>query len=198
MKSPGSGESTAKLPPGAAQVKREPITSNSTSRARKSASSLSMPNVIASGTSSAIRRPYGSSTFTTAGPGSSNRRRFAAKYASIVSWKSRWSWVRFVKTRQAKRIPSARPSSSACEDTSMATATSPPSAIRRKVSWRSIASGVVRSTSSSTPPTTRFTVPSSPVWRPAASSRWRTRKAVVVLPFVPVIPTTSSWAVGSP
>ena len=70
--------------------------------------------------------------------------------------------------------------------------------MRLKVAWRSIASGVVRSTSSSAPPTTRFTVPSRPVCRPAPSSRWRTRKAVVVLPFVPVMPTTSSWAVGSP
>ena len=80
----------------------------------------------------------------------------------------------------------------------MATASSPASSMRLKVAWRSIASGVVRSTSSSTPPTTRLTVPRSPVRRPAASSRWRTRKAVVVLPFVPVMPTTSSRAVGSP
>ena len=95
-------------------------------------------------------------------------------------------------------MPATRPSSSACEDTSIAQARSPPSSIARKVAWRSIASGVVRSTSSSTPPTTRFTVPSRPVWRPPASSRCRTRKAVVVLPFVPVTPTTSSSAVGSP
>ena len=33
---------------------------------------------------------------------------------------------------------------------------------------------------------------------PAASSTSRTRKAVVVLPLVPVIPTTRSSAVGSP
>jgi hypothetical protein len=37
-----------------------------------------------------------------------------------------------------------------------------------------------------------------PVDRPAASSTSRTRKAVVVLPFVPVIPTRRSRAVGSP
>ena len=145
-----------------------------------------------------MRRPYSSSAFTTDTPGVSNSLRLAAKYASIVSWKSRWSWVRLVKTRHANRIPATRPSSSACEETSMAAARSPPSTMRRKVCWRSIASGVVRSTSSSTPPTTRLTVPSRPVWRPAASSRWRTRKAVVVFPFVPVIPTTSSSAVGSP
>ena len=34
--------------------------------------------------------------------------------------------------------------------------------MRLNVAWRSIASGVVRSTSSSTPPTTRLTVPSRP------------------------------------
>ncbi len=106
--------------------------------------------------------------------------------------------MRLVNSFTAKRMPDTRPSSIACEDTSMATASSPESSMRLKVAWRSIASGVVRSTSSSTPPTTRLTVPSSPARRPAASSRWRTRKAVVVLPLVPVMPTTSSRAVGSP
>ena len=106
--------------------------------------------------------------------------------------------MRFVNTRQAKWIPATRPSSSACEDTSIAQARSPASSIARKVACRSIASGVVRSTSSSRPPTTRLTVPSSPHGRPAASIRWRTRNAVVVLPLVPVMPTTSSSAVGSP
>ena len=38
--------------------------------------------------------------------------------------------------------------------------------------------------------------PAAPVRRPAASSSSRTRNAVVVLPFVPVMPTTSSRAVG--
>ena len=70
--------------------------------------------------------------------------------------------------------------------------------MRRKVACRSIASGVVRSTSSSTPPTTCLTVPSSPQRIPAASRISRSRKAVVVLPLVPVTPTTRSSAVGSP
>ena len=48
------------------------------------------------------------------------------------------------------------------------------------------------------PPITDLTVPSSPHCRPAASSSARTRNAVVVFPFVPVTPTTSSDAVGSP
>src|SRR4051812_9029913 len=80
----------------------------------------------------------------------------------------------------------------------MAQATSPPSTIARNAPWRSIASGVVRTPVSSRPATTVLIVPSSPQGRPAASSSPRTRKAVVVLPFVPVMPTTSSSAVGSP
>ncbi len=70
--------------------------------------------------------------------------------------------------------------------------------MRRKVALRSIASGVVRTTSSSTPPTICFTVPSSPHCTPAASSTSRSRNAVVVLPLVPVIPASRSSAVGSP
>ena len=48
------------------------------------------------------------------------------------------------------------------------------------------------------PPTTHSTVPTSPVRRPAASRIERSRNAVVVLPFVPVTPATSSRVVGSP
>ena len=48
------------------------------------------------------------------------------------------------------------------------------------------------------PPTMAVTVPSRPVERPPASSSARTRKAVVVLPLVPVIPTVVRRAVGSP
>ena len=47
-------------------------------------------------------------------------------------------------------------------------------------------------------PTMAVTVPSRPVERPPASSSARTRKAVVVLPLVPVIPTVVRRAVGSP
>ena len=66
--------------------------------------------------------------------------------------------------------------------------------MRRKVACRSIASGVVRSTSSSTPPTTCLTVPSNPHCIPAASRISRIRNAVVVFPLVPVTPTTLSSA----
>src|SRR3954451_20833647 len=95
-------------------------------------------------------------------------------------------------------MPSARRSSSACEEISIAHARSPPSNIAANVRWRSMASGVVRTTACSTPPITDVTVPSSPHRTPAASSSERTRNAVVVLPLVPVTPTTRSRAVGSP
>jgi len=106
--------------------------------------------------------------------------------------------LRFVKIAAATRTPSARRSSSACEEISIAQATSPASTIARNVRWRSIASGVVRAVLSSTPPTTDLTVPSSPHERPEASSSARVRYAVVVLPLVPVTPMTRSEAVGSP
>ena len=63
---------------------------------------------------------------------------------------------------------------------------------------RSIASGVVRTTGRTSPPTRLSTVPRSPGRRPAAVRiAWR-RNAVVVFPFVPVTPATSSSRVGSP
>ena len=116
----------------------------------------------------------------------------------MSGWKSRWSWLRFVKTDAAQWMPSARRSSSACEEISIAHATSPASSISRNVRWRSIASGVVRSTGRASPPTIDVTVPSSPLCIPAASSIARTSQAEVVLPLVPVTPTTRSSAVGSP
>ena len=85
----------------------------------------------------------------------------------MSGWKSRWSWVRLVNTLTANVMPSARPSSSACEDTSIAHAWSPRLRMRTNVSCRSMASPVVRTASSSSPPTTCLTVPSRPVCRPA-------------------------------
>ena len=106
--------------------------------------------------------------------------------------------MRLVKTAAATWIPSARRSSSACEEISIAQAASPASSIARNMRCRSIASGVVRTTACSTPPTTDLTVPSRPARIPAPSSSARVRNAVVVLPLVPVIPATRSDAVGSP
>ena len=59
--------------------------------------------------------------------------------------------MRLVNAPTAKRIPSTRLRLSACDETSIAQARSPPSTIRRKVCWSSIASGVVRSTGSDDP-----------------------------------------------
>jgi hypothetical protein len=103
-----------------------------------------------------------------------------------------------VNAATAKWIPSTRRSSKAWEDTSIAHAQSPPSSIARKVACRSIASGVVRTTGRSSPATTEVTVPSSPQGHPTASSSWRMRNVVVVLPLVPVTPITGRRAVGSP
>ena len=77
----------------------------------------------------------------------------------MSGWKSRWSCVRLVNTAAATWIPSARRSSSACEEISIAHASSPASTIAANVRWRSIASGVVRTTGCSTPPITDLTVP---------------------------------------
>ena len=40
----------------------------------------------------------------------------------MSGWKSRWSWLRLVKIATAQRMPSARRSSSACEEISIAQA----------------------------------------------------------------------------
>src|SRR5439155_513274 len=71
------------------------------------------------------------------------------------------------------------------------------SSISRKARWRSIASGVVRIAGRRSPPIRLSIVPSRPGRRPAAPRiEWR-RNVVVVLPFVPVTPATSSVRVGS-
>src|SRR3954465_15498542 len=70
----------------------------------------------------------------------------------MSAWKSRWSWVRLVKRPISKWIASARCRLNACEETSIAQASSPPSSICRNVPCSSTASGVVRTTSFSTPP----------------------------------------------
>ena len=83
--------------------------------------------------------PEGSSAFTTAArPGfrpaasRAKRRRLASRYAAMVAWKSRWSWLRLVKTAMSKSMPSTRDSASACEETSMVTAVTPALTIRRR------------------------------------------------------------------
>ncbi len=83
--------------------------------------------------------------------------------------------MRFVNSAAAKGIASARASSRACEETSIAQAASPASSIARRSACSSIASGVVRATGRSAPPITDLTVPSSPHERPLASISALTR-----------------------
>ena len=51
----------------------------------------------------------------------------------MSGWKSRWSWLRLVNAATAKRTPSTRCSSSACEETSIAHAASPAASIAANV-----------------------------------------------------------------
>ncbi len=104
-------------------------------------------------------------------------------------WKSRWSRPRLVNTATAKRVASTRCMARACDDTSIETARRPSSRNAASRSWSSGASGVVWDPES---------VPMTPVGQPAASSTAASRWVTVVLPFVPVTPTTARLAEGSP
>ncbi len=148
----------------------------------------------------AIRRPAGSSTLTTARRARAgvNSDALTASYSCIVGWKSRWSCDRLVKAATSKTTPSTRPSASAWLLTSIATAVVPRSRMAASSACRSGASGVVRTLGSTSSPMRVSTVPSRPVERPAARSPASTRKAVVVLPLVPVIPIVTIPAAGSP
>ena len=99
--------------------------------------------------------------------------------------------MRLVKSAAAKRVPATRRWSSAWEETSIAQAASPASRMRANSACSSIASGVVWATGIDR---ARRRAPrscrSARSGRPAASSTARSRKAEVVLPLVPVTPTT--------
>ena len=71
----------------------------------------------------------------------------------MSAWKSRWSWVRLVKTAADQWMASARCRASAWLETSMTTASSPAASMSAKVRCRSMASGVVRATACCSPPT---------------------------------------------
>src|SRR5215207_10503181 len=107
----------------------------------------------------------------------------------MVRWKSRWSWLTLVNTPTAKRVASTRWSSSPWLETSTATAWRPASRSAARTSWSSVASGVVRAPES---------VPTRPHGSPAASRTACTRCVTVVLPAVPVTPTTYNSCDGSP
>ena len=106
--------------------------------------------------------------------------------------------MRLVKTAAANRVPSTRLSARACDDTSIAHAPQPASSISRSICCTSGASGVVRAASRTSPPMRYCTVPIRPQRMPAASTAACTRYDVVVLPFVPVMPTTRIRRLGWP
>ena len=62
----------------------------------------------------------------------------------------------------------------------------------------SSASGVVRVSPKLTPPISKPSVPSRAGTKPAPTSPCSTKKVVVVFPFVPVTPTTSTLRLGKP
>ncbi len=103
-----------------------------------------------------------------------------------------------MNTSASKRTRSSRRSAAPCELASTAALRSPASSISRKRRCRSIASGVVNGAGRRAPPTSHSTVPTRPGLRSAAASIERSRNAVVVFPFVPVTPASSSSFVGSP
>ena len=106
--------------------------------------------------------------------------------------------MRFVNTSTANVVPSRRPCAPASEVASSTQARSPASAISRSSRCRSIASGVFSPVGRCSPPTHRSMFVSRPDGHPAASKIDRSRNAVVVFPFVPVTPATSSSRDGSP
>ena len=107
----------------------------------------------------------------------------------MVSWKSRCSGVRLVKTATSNQVLSTRCSVSAWDDTSRATACVPRSTAAARAAWSCWASGVVRA-----PDRVPITSADRPSARRTAPSRW----VVVVLPLVPVTPTTDNRLDGWP
>ena len=88
--------------------------------------------------------------------------------------------------------------SSACAETSMITLCMPASTMRRSSVCVSMGSGVVRRLGMVSSPIIEQTVPIRPVLMPAASKMLLTRKLVVVLPLVPVMPSIISFSAGRP
>src|SRR5918998_1520767 len=113
-------------------------------------------------------------------------------------WKSRWSWERLVNAPTAKAVPPTRSSASAWLETSIGRCVTPRSTIAASRACISGASGVVNELGSRSAPIRLSTVPSSPVEAPAIRSPASSRYVVVVLPDVPVTPSTASRVDGSP
>ncbi len=110
------------------------------------------------------------------------------------------SWVKFVNAATRKRTAFTRASSSAIDETSIATVLAPRLRMSAMMRASSSASGVVWVVAKVSSPKRFPMVPTMPhaglPWTPSTASR--TRCVVVVLPLVPVMPTTSSEKVGCP
>ncbi|OQC27943.1 MAG: hypothetical protein BWX70_02029 [Verrucomicrobia bacterium ADurb.Bin070] len=88
--------------------------------------------------------------------------------------------------------------SSAWEETSITAVSQPAPRIAASSPCSSQASGVVRVAGIVRPPYSTCTVDSRPGVRPPARNSSRSSQAVVVLPFVPVMPVTRSARAGQP
>ena len=98
--------------------------------------------------------------------------------------------MRLVKTPTSNASASTRESASACELTSIATPRTPRARMAASIVSISSASGVVWPAGRISSPTTYWIVPRIPVAPPRTRSSASTRYEVVVLPFVPVMPTS--------
>jgi hypothetical protein len=103
-----------------------------------------------------------------------------------------------VNAPTANRVPDTRPKASAWLETSIGTCVTPCSTISANRAWRSGASGVVNALSMRCPRILASTVPIRPVLRPAARNAASSMYVVVVLPEVPVTPSTASEVDGLP
>jgi hypothetical protein len=83
-------------------------------------------------------------------------------------------------------------------ETSIATSPQPASRIRASRSWSTGASGVVKAAGSLCPATREPVVPMTPTLNPTDCPMASIIQLVVVLPLVPVIPTTGMLAPGKP
>ncbi len=116
----------------------------------------------------------------------------------MSAWKSRWSSDRLVNAPTVNSIPPTRPIASAWLETSIATFVAPRSRMTASSACVSGASGVVKPVLMASSPMRVATVPIRPLVRPAACNPARRKNVVVVLPLVPVTPSTSSSPLGSP
>ena len=114
---------------------------------------------------------------------------------SMSGWKSRWSWLRLVNAATAKRTPSTRRSSSACEETSIAHAAV--AGVEHRAE-RGLEVDRLRRRAHRGPLLAADDRGHAAEQAARAGRRPRAggaaRNVVVVLPLVPVMPTT--WSVG--